>query len=432
MAHKRKIFDINPPKEKEYYIEKELEQKEPYLKEEAKPAPVKKQRAKRNFSLNKKLIFVAVFLFLVGCLSYFFIKPKAELAVWPEQEVLSFDAQLTVDSSINETDFKSGIVPGEIVRKEKTVSQEFSSTGIKSKAEKAHGTIRVYNAYSTYSQVLVATTRFVSDDGKLFRIAERVVIPGGYYEGGKLVPGTVDIEVFADQSGEEYNIGPSTFSIPGFAGTPKYTAFYAKSSESMEGGSKAEIPEVSAGDLKTAEEILTEKALKESRESLIYSISSLDRIVLDETIIEKIIEVLPLAKEGQAADRFLFQVKAETKALVFNKEDLEEFAKNYILSQISFPEQDLYEKSLVVNYSLNDVNLDGNKAVLDIEMSVKIYSTVDQNSVKDKVKNKTEEEIAASLADYPEIEKAQIKLWPFWVKRSPSDKERIEVSLILD
>ena len=112
-------------------------------------------------------------------------------------------------------------IQGEVLEAEKEVSQNFTAHGKKLKSTKAHGTMRIYNNYSTAAQTLVATTRFISNEGKLFRTKERVVIPGGYYEGGKLAAGFIDIEVIADQPGEDYNIDPSTFSIPGFVGTSK-------------------------------------------------------------------------------------------------------------------------------------------------------------------------------------------------------------------
>ena len=134
------------------------------------------------------------------------------------------------------------------------------------KEEKAEGIIRIFNDYSTASQSLVAGTRFVSDEGKLFRLVEKVVVPGQSTEKGKLIPGSVDVLVRADTAGSDYNIGVSTFSIPGFAGTPRYTAFYAKSFLAMAGGFKGESLAVSSEDLENAKKSLTAE-VKEKIES---------------------------------------------------------------------------------------------------------------------------------------------------------------------
>jgi len=94
---------------------------------------------------------------------------------------------------------------------------------------KATGIITIYNTYSSSPQTLVKTTRFVSEGGKLFRTTKTIVVPGADASSGKIVPGSTTVEVIASEPGNEYNIGPSTFSIPGFKGTPKYLAFYGES-----------------------------------------------------------------------------------------------------------------------------------------------------------------------------------------------------------
>lgn len=221
---RRKIFDIIPPKEKT--IKRSLESNLP--------------EPQKSFSKSRRFLFVFVLvLTMIGTsvfFSYTFVKPKAEIEIWLKTKIKNFKTQLTITNSIEKPDFGAFLIPGKIIEAGTNISQEFLSVGSHLKKEKARGIIRVYNAYSTHPQVLIATTRFVSADGKLFRTPKRVVIPGGRYEKGKLIPGFIDIEVVADQPGEEYNIGPTTFSIPGLAGTAKYTAFYGKSFQPMKGG----------------------------------------------------------------------------------------------------------------------------------------------------------------------------------------------------
>ena len=395
--NKKKVFDIVPP--------------EPPA---AFPSPEPKRQIERK--TIRKPILIGVTLVFIGVLSFVFIEPKAEIEIWPEQEVL---------------DFKTQLVVGEILRVEKSASQELSSTGTKLKTAKAHGIIRVYNDYSTRVQPLVATTRFVSDGGKLFRTPQRVNIPGAYYEGGKLVPGSLDIEVVADQPGEEYNIGPATFSIPGFAGTAKYTAFYARSFEPMTGGMKYEVPQVTQEDLDQAQNILTKQALEDCQTSLENSIASEEYIIVEGAITHEVGEITPLAEKGQELTNFLFQVTALAKAVVFKKSDLEEFAQSYIRTQLP-QEKELQESSLDISYFTQSVDLEKGKITLDLEISAKIYSTINEHSLKEIIKSKKPAEIRRILKNFPEINNAQAYLWPFWVTKAPQDTERIKIKLNLD
>ena len=57
--------------------------------------------------------------------------------------------------------------------------------------EKARGSLTVYNEYSSSPQTLVATTRFESPEGKIFRIEKNIVVPGAKIEEGKIIASTI-------------------------------------------------------------------------------------------------------------------------------------------------------------------------------------------------------------------------------------------------
>jgi len=57
------------------------------------------------------------------------------------------------------------------------------------------------------------------------------------------------VDVVAAAPGEKYNIEPSTFSVPGLAGTPQYAFITAQSFEKFTGGSNEIVPQVTKEDL---------------------------------------------------------------------------------------------------------------------------------------------------------------------------------------
>lgn len=111
---------------------------------------------------------------------------------------------------------------------------------VKKVEEHARGTIVVYNAYSIKPHRFVAHTRFESPDGKIYRIESPLLIPGAKKEGGKLVPGSVEAEVVAEGSGEEYNKEPVDFTVPGLKGSALFEKIYARSNGALSGGRKGE------------------------------------------------------------------------------------------------------------------------------------------------------------------------------------------------
>ena len=356
----------------------------------------------------------------------------AEIEIWPETESLTFETKATIDREGKNVDVSNKVIPGKTIVVEKTVSEEFPSSGEILKEKKAEGIIRVYNAYSTSSQALVSNTRFISAEGKLFRSLEKVTIPGGKYEGGKLVPGELDVKVAADQSGPEYNITATTFSIPGFAGTAKYTKFYGKSSENMTGGLREKVPQVTQEDLYLAQKTLEERALKESDTALKEKISSDPLLVLlKEAQASEILETFSLARPKEELEKFNFQVKAKSEALVFNTKDVENFIKDFILSQI--PEsKKLHQESLKTNELPETINLKTGKIILSLKAEAKIYSDINQTDLKKNLGRKSLAEAKIFLENQPHVTKTQVKFWPFWVKKVPEDADKIEIKLRID
>ncbi len=371
-------------------------------------SPKKLKTDRRN-----KVLFISTFsgVILLFFLGYFLIESKAEIDVWPKMTSTAFET--TAELSATE------------LLSEETVSREFAATGSQEKKRKAEGVITVYNNYHL-DQILVAATRFwcfEDDELREFKTKERVVIPAG---------GQKEVEVVASVAGEEYNIPPCTFSVPGLKGSPRYTAVYGESTSPMTGGEITRVPVVTADDLNRAKEVLIQEAFKKSQESLEDLISSGEYISAEGGTWQKIVEESSPAEPGQQADKFSYRVKAQIKSLVLKKSQLEEFAREYVLSQL--PEgKEIQESSLKLAYSTSapEANLDEGKITLDLKITVNVYSSIDSMVLKERVSGKKLEQIKKSFADFPEIEKAKVRFWPFWVNKAPTDTERIDINLII-
>ncbi len=461
----KKIFDILPPESKKPLVSKiasepSTEKRKPpekktkeevlvsqkerktSLAKKLKP-PVKKELKGiflKPFSVFKKITttryWFAKLSFSALILAFFlltFVFSQVEIVIWPESKIVNLKETVTIDPEIGQINLENKLVPGELWKKETVISQEFSATGKVLKKEKARGVIRVYNTYSNSPQILVANTRFVSNDGKLFRSTKRVVIPGGKEEGGEFVPGFLDVEVVAAEPGPEYNIGPSTFSIPGFAGTPKYTAFYGKSFEPMEGGFIGEVSQVTENDIKNAKDILIERAKKEGEESLKKEIeSNRDYILLKDGIYQEVIEATPSVKVGQTVEKFEFRVKVESSTIVFKRSDLEKFAKEFIKRNTSPESKKFSPKILRISYYPESIEIKEKKIILNLEFFGKIYNDVEEISFKKALAGKSVKEAEMSLKESPHVAKAQLKLFPFWLRKIPESEKKIRINFVID
>ena len=428
----RKITDILPPKKGRFVkkIIREVEEREePIVSEE-------KEERRKKPSLPPKItgvIVAFIVLVLAAGFSYFYLS-QAIIDFWPETQTLNFETKITADTTRETADFDEKIIPGKVFEKEKTLTKIFYSSGKVQKENKAAGTILVYNEYSTDDQPLVPTTRFVSSDGKIFRTPERVTIPGGHYEQGKFVPGEINITVVANEPGSEYNIEPSTFSIPGFAGSALYTKFYARSFQPMTGGFSEEVPQITEEDLESAENILSKQA-KEEVEELLKN--DLGQQVISEfefsnkAIKTEVIEIFTMAQAGDEAEEFNYQVKVKSETIIFKSKDIEGLVKEYILPQV--PEgKKVYEDSLSINYDPETTNLESGKMVLSLDISIKAYSDVNMVALKPGLKERSQLEAKIFLEEQPGVDKVKVKLWPFWVLKVPGSEDKIKFNLNVD
>jgi len=376
------------------------------------------------------LISVLLVLIVFGAGCYFNLS-KADIFIWPETEVKSFKTEAVIDKAVIDIDVSKGLIPGKIFEIERIVLGEFPSTGKVAKEVKSEGVIRVYNNYSVSPQILIVNTRFISVEGKLFRSLERIIIPGGVAENGKITsPGYIDVKVRADKAGPEYNINASTFSIPGFVGTDKYTKFYGKSTEAMKGGESKESFQVTSEDLEKAKTFVTEKVIKESEDAVKLEIPQ-DFILSEKSLKTDVIETFSLAVPKAELEKFNYQAKAHSTALVFKKTDIDNFIKAFIVQQIT-QDKKINEESLEVNYSIETVNFDKGNITVSIDAKVKIYSGIDENSLKKGLIGKSLSETKIFLENQPQTVKSEVSFWPFWVKKVPDDLSKVYLQLRFD
>jgi len=416
MQKLKKLIDIFPPEKLKEYYDFPMEGK---IEKEKEITGIERKKVGR---LKKSLFFV--FLFLVaGFFFLHFVSAKVNIEIWPKTEILNLDEGLTVDVKGEQLDLVSKVIPGKIFETEKSASQQFNSAGKVLKENNAQGIIRVYNNYSL-SQTLVANTRFQPPLEKVlyFRTTRKMVIPSKSY---------VDIEVIADRPGEEYNIEPTTFSTPGLVGLPQYYSVYGKSFSQMTGGFKGQVSQVKQEDLDAAKKSLLEKIKKETRDSLIKE-SSKEYIFLDEGMSQEVIEASSSVPAGTEEEAFNFNLRIKSKAIGFEKSNLDDFVKELIKSKIQNTDKKLEEQSLKIDYSVKETDLQSGKIILNLKISAKVYSDINEKTLKKALFGKSVKESQLLLESQSAITKTKLNVFPFWLKIIPENEDKIKIKLNID
>ena len=324
------------------------------------------------------------------------------------------------ESSVNENTLN---LRGVILSSEKNITDKYIANGTDSVGRKARGSITVYNNFGTESQSLVANTRFVTPDGKIYRLDKEVIVPGATKEGSKLIASSVEATVTADQPGEEYNIGPvSKLRIPGFQGSAKYDGFYGESKGSMTGGSFGETKVPTDDDIKSARADL-ETRLKAALETEFFVGLPSNTKILEgsyemEIVREQVNDVV--GKDG----KFSLTLYGQIKLIGFDEAELVDTLRKK------------FESDDGLTLQIHDYTIDYGEVSIDFEKeelgsAVKFESNwtrpFDMAEFTKKIVGMKEVELKSEIFSTPGVRSGEVKMWPFWVNRVPQSLNRINV-----
>jgi len=355
---------------------------------------------------------------------------SATLTVVPKQETASVDT-LIESSSMP----AAGELPHVLVTATSTGTQVLPSTGTQEVQRKASGQIVVYNNYSSATQRLIKNTRFEASDGRIYRINTSVDVPGRHTEDGKTVPGSVTVTVYADVAGEEYDLLLSglkgDFTIPGFKGTSRYDAFYARAKTDIVGGF--------VGVQRVTDQTVFDTAVAEGKTQLADSIwSDIQNSLSNDVVAFKSlygVEYTVDSKDNPSGDGVLLSITGIGKAVVYSKLAFSKAVASTTLSD--------YSGDNVVIQSMGDLEIsprvaadtevwDSDPLTVEVRGNVRFVWQFDQAAVKKDLAGRSKDDTNSILRKYAAIQQAQVVVKPSWLRNYPSDQRKIDVQIKLD
>lgn len=346
---------------------------------------------------------------------YIFSSAKVEVV----PNVLSVAAQGSFTANQD-----SGELPFKVITAEKVASRSVKSTGTKTVSTAASGTITIYNTQSK-PQTLINNTRFATSAGLIFRIHAPVTIPAG----STAKPGSITAKVYADQAGSTYNVGPSSFTIPGFAGTPQATMVYARSTSPMTGGASGAVPVVDA------------TVSDQARSALIEALAPDLTKSLQDQLVKEYPGYILLPGAATTTYQELTPTPSETAGMVEVKEQ-------GTITAVIFPGT-AFAKAVAssvpgINYQGGPLSLSSTSALtlvptggipdsaatsfsFSLSGNASFIYNVDASRIAAAVAGKTRSAAQVALTNYPEVDRATLLLRPFWKQTFPEDPAAISV-----
>jgi hypothetical protein len=347
---------------------------------------------------------------------------SATIRITPKQETV------TVNDSFKATKDASDDALGfQIVSVSKDVEKTVPAGSEQQVDTKASGTIIIYNN-TAQSQKLVATTRFETPEGLIFRLPSAVTVPAQSTSGGKTIPGSVEVTVAADKTGPAYNVGLKDFTLPGLKGDPKYQTVYARSKTEMTGGFSGKQRTVAPDTLAQAnadmqatlaQSLQKDIATQIPSDFVLYSASlfySFDPASQASTTPDGAV----LSKKGTAT-AVIFSRTALTKAILGKAEptitpdlasidNLDDLAFSYATSTTSFFNP------------ATDTSL-----AFTLKGDANVVYTVDASKLKTDLLGLSRTRAKSVLTTYSSIDEAWVETHPFWNQTIPKDPSKVTI-----
>lgn len=377
-------------------------------------------KRKRVFVTAVVALIIVVFAYVVNI-----FLGGAVVTVQPKSKDVAVQANFIVH-----TEPQADELGYELLTLEETGEKQVKASGKEKVSVRAEGKIFVYNTKSTAPQPLVKNTRFESKEGLIFRIKESIEVPGARKdEKGNLVPGSVVADVFAEETGEKYNISPEKFTVPGLKGSDQYDSVYGESTTAFKGGFEGDKFIIEEQELNTAQQALQ----VELRDKLIAKLKEKKPagFVVYEGAIIFAYESLPSTEYGDSLASL--KQKALLHVPIFKEDELATY-----LAELTVPDYDDEPVSLTDPMTLTFSYTNASTSMSDISMNktldvtlkgnTKLVWKFDESVLKEELVGKSKSDATAILAKYStSITSAQSEIRPFWSNSFPDSVKDITV-----
>lgn len=365
--------------------------------------PPKKTKNKKEGGLFKK----AVLGVLVGVLvfaGFMLSRTQATVTIDPKQDL--YDVDVSIPTNVSSVATKTQVTKSASVSLEATSEQQVE--------KQATGRIKIINYHQETPQELVKNTRFQTPEGLIYQIRESIEIPGYTIRDGKTVPGTLEVDVYASSAGEEYNIGKTKFTIPGFQGREQFEKITAESLTEMTGGF--------IGIKKVVSDSAIEESEEKLRDDLLNQFSS-EPSISDTVIILPDPETISYSeiRDEVNGNTVTLSLTATVDAYSFKKDELFDFVGQNTIGGSTTSDAFTLDPS-GLNFMIEEEEI-------AITGQTQITWVTDLEELKSNLAGKKRSEISTIINSYNSFSSASMDLKPFWKTKFPEDTTKIKVEI---
>ncbi len=385
--------------------------------------PIRNHIPKHRRKSRKKLWLGALAVILIGVFAVLSMFNGATLSYVPKSAALSFAGETYTAHKAGSSGLFYSVVK---LSREKGMAAPAGTE--QDVSRKASGVVIVYND-GPEAQRLIENTRFETPAGKIYRIHTAINVPAKRTVNGSSQPGTVEVTVYADQPGAEYNSALTDFTVPGLKGTPKFNTVYGRSKTPLTGGLIGKEKVVKPEDLtKTKSELqaaLTEELYTEAEAEVP------EEFILYRTLSAFSFEDMPQTAgvNGSAT----VNLRGHLYGIMFKKSDLSSFLAQ---KKLGIPASDEVDVPNLGTLNITFATLPPSDLLTLNEFNFKVNGDVevlwltDEVALKADLAGRHKNDVPGILNNYPTVASASVAVRPFWKSSIPADPAKIKINKI--
>lgn len=370
----------------------------------------------KHLGLYRRLVwkFVILTAVIIAVIAYFSFS-QLTVSITSKGETLSDTLLLRVGGTATSTELDDSprqMIDGQVQVIEASSTKQYQASGQEFGSEEISGTVRVINNYNK-SQSLVATTRLLSPDNKLFRLKDAVTVPAG---------GQVTAEIYAEKPSADLAIGPTSFTIPGLW-LGLQDKIYARSDQPFVFQQKIKRF-VNPSDI--------QKATVDIRNSLTAKAQAATTGKGGDWLYDAgdPISVSFDAKPAEAKENFTATAQGRVIAVSFSREQAAKLAGAKLNLLVPDDKYLVEFKPENISYSLDGYNPQDGSATIKAAFSGTMTLKGDSDPIdRKRLVNLSRAQIESYLQNFPEIEKYELRFSPRFVQRAPGLVDRIKVKI---
>jgi hypothetical protein len=371
------------------------------------------------------LWYIAVICVIGFLFSLSFIFEHATVSIVPKSVPVVFDASDTFTAN------KDSLSPDDIIYtvtiSADDASMTLPSTDEKKIAEKAVGTVVLYNSFTTTPYKITKGTRLQATNGQIYRTNQLVSIPGYTKVSSGIIPGSIEVAVTADTAGEAGNLSVGDFSLPALTGLPQSKKIYGRSKSALSGGVSGtvyvvaqETADVAVNTLSgTLKKSLIAKAKVQVPTGYLFFEGATKFTADDKAqILYSKDKNVPITISGTLT---AYLIKEDSLAQAITKKFVSQYGGEPVV----------VEKLGTMKLNTSQPLSEGTDVTFTFSLSGSTYITwlVDAKNIQTLLAGKKKSDFQSILGNVLSISRADVVLKPFWKQSFPEDASRITVDL---